>query len=200
MGGDFINQLRTIGKDFYTIADLEKLTNLNRSSLLVILNRLQKRKLIKRLYRGLYQLPDQPENIESTATQIYQPSYISFESALARYGIINQIPYTVSCATTRRPKKIILAGRTIEYRQIKPSLLTDFSLVDQTYLASKEKTLLDQLYMVSKGQARLDFNELNLKGLNKIKFKQLNKLYPRTTQKLAEKLVNQFGTSSVTIK
>ena len=183
-----LRTLKSLNKDYYTIADLEKIFALSRGSLFVTLSRLQKAGEIIRLRKGLYQLPKAPIKWERIASGIYQPSYISFETALAKYGILSQIPYALTLATTNRPKKIITQGRLIEYRRLKKELFFGFSLEDSVYLASPEKALLDELYFVSKGRATLDLDELDLGEIGRKKFLELTKTYPPVVQKLARKI------------
>lgn len=188
MARDVSSLLKTLGKKFYTMPDLERIFGLDRRSLRVTLNRLEKRKAIKRIFKGIYQLPDQPTDVEAIATQLYRPAYLSFESALAGSGILSQIPYTVMVATTKKPKRLTIANRTVEYRQLKKDLFFGFQLEGDVYVAWPEKALLDQLYLVSKGQAGLDFNELDLKGLSMGRFLDWAKKFPKPTQRLAREL------------
>jgi len=92
MANNRLKVLGTLDKDYFSSSDLQKIFKLPRASLLVTLSRLQKRGEIKRIIKGYYQVADKPINTQKIATQIYQPSYISFESALSRYGGISQVP------------------------------------------------------------------------------------------------------------
>lgn len=181
-------KLKEIKKDFYTIADLEKIFGLGRDSLLVALSRLEKRGQIIRLSKGIYQLPESGPSLEKIATEFYQPSYISFETALAKYGILSQIPYAITLATTNRPKKQVLQDRALEYRQLKKELFFGFLLEGGIYFATPEKALLDELYLVSKGLAALDFSELDLGEIDKKKFFQLAEKFPPVVRRMARKL------------
>lgn len=183
-----INQLKRINKDYYSIADMEKVFNLRKKSLLVALSRLEKKERIKRISKGIYLLPDSAINFEKIASQIYAPAYVSFESALARYGILSQIPYDLTMATTNRPKKMFLGAKKIEFRQLKKELFFGFSFIDGVYVADPEKALLDQLYLVSKGKANLDIEELDLGKINKKELFSLAKKFPIATQKLVRGL------------
>lgn len=194
-----LQELARLGKNYYTVTDLEKVFNLNRQSLLVALTRLQKRGQLVRLRRGVYQLPNRFSNIFAIATQIFKPSYVSFESALAHYGVISQVPYTVTLATVNKPKKIVIGGTSCEYRRLKSELFFGFTLEKSTYIASPEKALLDQLYMVSKGQAGLDFDVLDLKAIKRSVLRHLMQKYPLATQKLARSLFSRIGKSSVSV-
>lgn len=188
-------------KDYYSISDLEKIFAQKRSVLYVTLNRLAAKKWISRIRKGIYRITMlSGASDERIAGQLYWPNYLSFESALSRYGIIDKIPYTLSFATTRKSKTMRLGGGTVEFRQIKKELFFGFSPKDGFDIACPEKALLDQLYFVSRGRAALDYEEINLKGLNKRKFLEYAKAYPENTQKSALKLSRQFGKISITIR
>lgn len=196
----FLKELQEIDKLYFTINDLGKILNLPKESLYVSCGRLVKSGDLYRLKKNIYTLDNSPQNIQKIANLIYFPSYLSFESALALYGILNQIPYTSTFATKLKTKKFALGEQLIEYHQILPKLFFGYTLQKDLFIALPEKALLDQLYLVSLGKAKLDFNELNLKELSKAKFLQFSKKFPVRTQKLAQKLLKQFGKTSITIK
>jgi len=183
-----LEKLKFFNKAYYTIADLEKIFSLTRESLFVTLSRLEKAGEIIRLRKGLYQLAGKSFDLEKIASQIYQPSYLSFETGLAKYGILSQIPYVLTLATTNRPQKIIIQGRSVEYRRLKKELFFGFSLENGVYLASPEKALLDELYFIAKGRATLDVEELDLGEIDRKKFWQMSKKFPRPVRKLARKI------------
>jgi len=64
-------------------------------------------------------------SLENLAAQLYIPNYLSFESAMARHGILNLIPYTLSFATTRKTRKYTLQNQEVEFRQISRQLFLD---------------------------------------------------------------------------
>ncbi|MCL5986121.1 MAG: type IV toxin-antitoxin system AbiEi family antitoxin domain-containing protein [Actinobacteria bacterium] len=196
---EFIQTLRSFNKPYFTLADLEKILRMQRDSLYVTLNRLVKDGVLIRLKRGVYQPEFQGLELERAANELYYPSYISFESALSRYGILSQIPYTMTFATTRRSKKILLAEREVKYRQLKKKYFFGYKLDKGIYIAEPEKAILDQLYMMSKGKASNDMSEWSLVGLKKNKFLQYSKSFPETVRILAGKLISRFGKHVVTL-
>ena len=153
---DIFKKLKDLGKSYFTIADFEKILNQKRESLYVTLNRLVKTGLLRRMRRGVYELIFAENRIEEIANQLYFPSCISFESALSKYGIMSQIPYTLTFATFKKSKKIILSGREIEYRQIKKELFFGYKLQNKVLIAEPEKALLDQIYLFSLGYNQPD--------------------------------------------
>jgi len=191
MANNRLKVLGTLDKDYFSSSDLQKIFKLPRASLLVTISRLQKRGEIKRIIKGYYQVADKPINTQKIATQIYQPSYISFESALSRYGGISQVPYCLTLATTNKPKKIVLDKEDIEYRKIKQDLLFGFNLIDGVYVATAEKALLDTLYMVSKGRLQIDLTVIDKKVFDKIKLLLWSKQYPPAVLRLINSLYQE---------
>ncbi|GAG62184.1 hypothetical protein ES702_02788 [subsurface metagenome] len=188
-----LQTLRGFNKTYFTVADLEKILELERDSLYVTLNRLVKAGVLIKLRRGVYQPEFQSLELEKVANEIYYPSYLSFESALSRYGILSQIPYTLTFATTKRSKKLTLSGREVEYRQLKKDYFFAYTIKEGIYIAEPEKAILDQLYMMSKGKGESDISEWSLVGLKKNRFLRYSKKFPRTVQDNAKKLTTKFG-------
>jgi len=188
-----IQTLKGFNKSYFSIFDLEKILGLKKNSLYVTLNRLVKSGALIRLKRGVYQPEFKEPELEKTAGELYYPSYLSFESALSRYGILSQIPYALIFATTKKSKKIYLMGTEIEYRQLKKDYFFGYILNNGVYIAEPEKALLDQLYMIGRGKASNDISELSLVNLKKNKFIQYSKKFPKSVQKKAKELTSMFG-------
>lgn len=193
-------KLKEINKSYYSTADLGKILNQESTTLRVTIHRLLEKKILLSIQRGIYVLPENIEKLDQIISQIYFPAYLSFETALARYGILNQIPYTLSFASAKKSKKFQIGELTIEIKKIKKELFFGYTQQKNLYLAWPEKALLDQLYFVSIGKAKLDYDELNLHELSRTKFLQWSKKFPTPTQKLAKELVKQFGKISITVR
>ena len=163
---DLVKELRSTGKEFYTLSDLEKVTALGRKSIYVALNRWLKRGVLERAGRGVYVLPGSGVRLEAVAGQLYFPCYLSFESTLNRAGVLNMVPYSLTFATTRKTKRLSLLGRAVEYRQIKKELFFGFEAGDRLYIAEAEKALLDLVYMSTLGKASLPLDEMDLRPLS----------------------------------
>lgn len=188
---DFLRRLDTLGKVYYTIADLLKITGFSRDTLYVTLSRCVKKKALVRLSSGLYILPDRFNQIEMIANALYQPSYLSFESALARHGILSQIPYTLSFATRRKSLRKIIGGTRVEYRLLKPALFFGFEKVGSVFAATPEKALLDILYFISFGKsAAVGLGDLNLKGLDIARLRRMAEKFPARTRRLTEEILS----------
>ena len=165
-----IQEIEALGIDIFSMKDLKKLFP-EESNLKISVKRMVDAGVIMQVTRSIYTLKGEKLDIEKVATQLYYPSYISFESALSKYGVINQGLYGLTLATSRHSKKVTLAGVDCEYSQLKPTLFFGFDLVNETYLAQPEKAFLDQLYLMSRGKqtgntSEWDLNPLDSKRLN----------------------------------
>ena len=100
------------------------------------------------LRRGLYAKNKDYDRLES-ATKIFTPSYVSFETVLAQAGIIFQHYKTIFVATYQT-KEIVCDNQTISFRKIKDTVLTNSAGVENRggyFVASKERAFLDMLYL-----------------------------------------------------
>jgi predicted transcriptional regulator of viral defense system len=117
------------------------------------------------------------------AAQLYIPNYLSFESALARYGILNLVPYTLTFATPRKTRNFTLRKQGVEFRQISPKLFFGYEIKNGINIATPEKAFLDQVYFLSKGKASFDLDEVNLKGLSSQIVKKYAERFPVYVQR-----------------
>jgi|SRR3989339_160896 len=113
----------------------------------------KKRDYIHNIKRGLYYFVDKKQDITvyDVAAILYEPSYISVETALHFYGVIPDITQTVTAVTTKTTRTFTNDFGTFIYQSIKPALFFGYT-VEQTskgkYLfAEPEKALLDFLYL-----------------------------------------------------
>ncbi len=189
-GIELLKILQKVNKPFYTIADLEKVTNLPRHSLYVALKRWATTGIVEKVAQGIYIPMGMTISVENIAAQIYIPNYLSFESSLAKYGILNLIPYTITFATTRKTRKYTFQKREVEFRQIAPKLFFGFELKNGIYIASPEKAFLDQVYFVTRGKTTLDFDELDIKKLSFKTLKDYSKRFPPYVQNYLKDIIN----------
>jgi predicted transcriptional regulator of viral defense system len=166
-----IQKMETVGKGLFTIKDLKKLFPEDAYAKISV-NRLVNRGELVQVVRGVYALNRNDLDIEKVATQLYYPSYISFESALARYGIINQGRYGLTLATTRHSKQMTIAGLDCNYSRLKPALFFGFDLIEGVFLASPEKAVLDELYLICMGKRAGETSEWDLEGLDRQKIQE----------------------------
>lgn len=112
-----------------------------------------KEAFLLRLKKGLYTLQTDLPSEEEIANVLYQPSYISFEYALAYYGILPEMPYTITSATTKSTRVFTANTHLFSYRTIKREAYTGYSLLRNNErafsIADKEKAFVDYCYFVS---------------------------------------------------
>lgn len=110
-----------------------------------------------RVRKGLYifgpKLRRSMVNLEVLANQIYGPSYVSCEYALAFYGLIPEHVVEVTSVTTKRQKKYETPIGRFSYAPLPTRLFstgfTLFQMDDRTsaLIATPEKALADLLYI-----------------------------------------------------
>lgn len=133
------------------------------------------------------------------AGSIYGPSYLSFEFALAYYGLIPEAVYTFTSATFEKKKKKIFktAFGVFTYRDI-PAPAYSYGVnirVEGAYsyiIASPEKTLCDQLYKVEGVKNYQELGHLLWDDL-RIDEQELQKLNVADVSMLAQK----YGSTNV---
>jgi predicted transcriptional regulator of viral defense system len=111
--------------------------------------------LLIRLRKNWYTFP---ENLQMAgihyylARRIYQPSYISLETALAYYGLIPEAVREITCVTSQKTQRFENPFGIFDYRSLKPELFFGYQSIQQDekrsiLMAEPEKALLDLLYL-----------------------------------------------------
>jgi len=99
------------------------------------------------------------------ANRIYEPSYISRESALAYYFVIPETVLSVTSTSSRKTKQFDSKWGRFNYHSIKPVLMFGYRVVEQDRIikykiASLEKAVLDYLHWNKRINSIDDFAEL----------------------------------------
>jgi predicted transcriptional regulator of viral defense system len=131
----------------------------------------QKKGYIQRVRNGLYVFSNRKKEVspQEISFLLYEPSYISLESALSHYGIIPEIVRATTSISPRTPRTFSNSFGVFSYRHIKPELFFGYDEYETTsgkYLyAHLEKALLDYIYLNSgKIQNKDDIRELRING------------------------------------
>lgn len=141
-----------------------------------------------RLKNGLYAFTRDREKLqgEGIAFLLYQPSYLSLETALAWYGFIPEIVYAYTSITAKTIRTFENACGRFIYRHVKSELFWGYVRMNTDHglylMAEPEKALLDYFYLnLARINSEDDFDNLRLnreemeKTLDKEKFlKYLN--------------------------
>jgi predicted transcriptional regulator of viral defense system len=117
---------------------------------------------------GYYMLANQDinENILFVmANRLYEPSYISLESALAYHQVIPETVLGVTSVSSRRTRKIESDWGVFSYRSVQPQLMFGYQVVEvgpkiKYKIATLEKAVLDYLYLNHEISSAVDFEGL----------------------------------------
>ena len=143
-----VRDLKANGMFVFRIGDVVRLTGLGRESVKVMLHRYAKAGWIWRVTRGVYSVTD---NTRIVATSITHPSYLSFSTAYHLHGVIEQIPHTLTVATSKGRKPVDTDVGSVTFVQVRPSLMFGFRKErypdgDAT-IAELEKAVVDSVYL-----------------------------------------------------
>lgn len=155
-------KIQSSGLVVFSKHDIQKICDIsNNNTAYKLLQRMEHAHIIKRITSGWYQLHDAPIHDFEIANILHSPSYISLESALARYSIIAQFPFTITSITPAR-SKTVGENKTYEYIHIAPHLYYGFIKENNYLIATPEKALFDSLYLMSKGLRKLPLDEMDM--------------------------------------
>ena len=139
--------------------------------------------LIK-LRKGIYAKSKDYNRLE-LATRIFTPAYVSFETVLAKEGLIFQF-YEKIYVASYVTREITVDGQIYVLRKIKNSVLTNPLGVkhsEETSIADKERAFLDTLYV------NADYHFDNLSGVD---WEKVFEILPIYENKRMEKRVNRL--------
>lgn len=181
---DFKAKIKT---NIFTVLDAQKyFPKEDASAIKTQLSRFAVRGLIASIKRGLYCFDPKAVDEFVLAHLLYQPSYVSAESALHYYGIIPDIPQAVTSVTVTTSKRIKSSLGLFLYSKIKFELFFGYDTIlspGSAYsfsIAQKEKALLDYLYLrkiKNIKDARLRFGDFN-----RSHYRALSKSFPAWVQ------------------
>jgi hypothetical protein len=198
----------------FTPYDFERIFKISASRTKYFLENQTEAGLFMRLKRGMYVLKTDLPCEEEIANNLYRPSYISFEYALAYHCLIPEMTYMVTSATTKPTRQFAVNHLSFAYYTIKENAYTGYTMLrtdrsvsgkgnninftklvvsdkdtDAFLMAEPEKALVDFLYFVSLGKRQLNDRINGTDTLNKEKLRKYAGLYNR--KKLME-IVREF--------
>lgn len=193
--GELTKKIYQSGLVLFELKTLKDILEVEKeSTLFQIIQRLITINVLEKIEKGKYVLKGAKINDFALANFIYQPSYISFESALNFYGILSQFPYEVSSATSKKTITKNFEGKAFSYFHLKKELLFGYEKKDDFLIALPEKAVLDQIYFWAKGLKTIDFSEWDLRILKKTRFRSFFKKYPQTKQtKKISKILKKYN-------
>ena len=172
---------------FVDYAYLTLLTGVtNPNTLYKIVTRLINKDILKTLVDGKYQVVNSIPTDFEIANYIYNPSYISLESALSYYGILSQFSYTITSITTKKTNLYEISEKEFKYSKVKSDFFNGYKMVDGFLIATPEKALFDSIYFSLKGVVNIDFKDLDLSSLD------IKTLEPMILDTKNERMINKF--------
>lgn len=167
----------------FPLKTLQELLEIDKnSSFFKVTSRLVESGVLTKIERNKYIIKNYSGSEFFLANFIYEPSYVSFESALSYYGILSQFPHEITSATIKQTQSKEFNGKQYCYYRVKKELYWGYIKQDHYLIADKEKALADQMYLSSKGIKSIHFEEYNLSNIDKNKLKSYILKYPRTSQ------------------
>ncbi len=183
--GDYLAAILKSDKTIFTFKDVallwqEEATSATQVRINYYVN---KGELIK-LRKGIYAKNRQYNKLE-LATRIFTPSYVSFETVLAREGLIFQI-YEKIFVASYLSREIEIDDQVYSFHRIKLPVLTyplGVTHDNNQSLAVRERALLDTLYI------KKDYHFDNLQALD---WEKVFDILPVYENKRLEKRVNKI--------
>jgi len=110
---------------YFSPAALADWLSLERSQVYRLVARMRAEGLVTEVEKGKYLLLGlEPERVLSNplfvASQLVNPAYISYWSALHFHGLTTQAPQMIFCATTRKKRPVTFRGQTFRYVTLQP--------------------------------------------------------------------------------
>ena len=164
----------------FSTREFASLYELSLSSASNRLRRLEEKKIIQSLTKGIWFQPENKGLSKYSAVPLLlgkEHGYVSFLTALNIHDIIEQIPSSVMVATTGYTRKLSTPLGTYEFIKLTPTMLQqgyEWSKSMQPYLiATPEKALLDTYYISTrKGRRIATLPEIDWKRINIVKLKK----------------------------
>ncbi len=132
----------------FTPGDITRISGVGAPAVYVYINRMIKKGLLSRVEKGKLTKSDDPFEV---ASQIVYPSYVSFQSGLYLYGIIQQVIDRIDLATSVNHADITFNGARVHFIRLAPDMMFGFHKVRKggsfVFLGEKEKIILDCLLL-----------------------------------------------------
>ena len=186
--GEYVDVLLRSSRTIFSTKDVALLWSEEREDTVSIrLNKYVRSGKMIRVRRGLYAKDKNYDKFE-LATKIYTPSYISFETVLAKAGIVFQF-YGQIFVASYVTREITTDDQTYSYKRVRDSILTNrigVEAKDNYYIASPERAFLDVVY------SNKDYHFDNLSPLN---WERVFEILPIYENKNMEKKVKRYHKS-----
>lgn len=186
--GEYLDALLRSPKTIFSTKDAALLWGEEKDSTVSVrLNKYVRAGKLIRVHRGLYAKDKNYDKLE-LATKIYTPSYISFETVLAKAGVIFQF-YGQIFIASYVTREVTVGEQLYSYKRVRDSILTNRTGVEAKgnyYIASPERAFLDTVY------SNKDYHFDNLSSLN---WEKVFEILPIYENKSMEKKVKKYHKS-----
>lgn len=186
--GEYLDALLRSTKTIFSTKDAALLWGEEKDSTVSVrLNKYVRVGKLIRVHRGLYAKDKNYDKLE-LATKIYTPSYISFETVLAKAGVIFQF-YGQIFIASYVTREVTVGEQLYSYKRVRDSILTNRTGVEAKgnyYIASPERAFLDTVY------SNKDYHFDNLSSLN---WEKVFEILPIYENKSMEKKVKKYHKS-----
>jgi predicted transcriptional regulator of viral defense system len=139
----------------------------------------QERRLLQKVRNSWYYFTENElteKNLYLIANHIYNPSYVSLESALSFYGFIPEGVFKITSISTLKTAYFNSEIGNFTYQNVKPNLFFGYKLLSYQQfnikIAEPEKAILDYLYLHPEVKSDNELYELRL-NMHEIK-QQIN--------------------------
>ncbi len=146
--GNYLTDIIRSPKTVLTINDIALIwKDSNSKAIKSRLSYYAKNKDLFRVRRGIYVKNKEYSKLE-LATRIFTPSYVSFETVLAKEGLIFQYQTKIQLASYLN-RELNIDGQVYFYKRLKKTIITNsigVENINETSIASPERAFLDILY------------------------------------------------------
>lgn len=140
--------LRRVGPAFLTTGEAASALGASTSAASRTLARLESAGLVRHIRHGQWSLDPRPDPlVYGSWLTSPLPSYVSLYTALARHGLITQVPHVTFVVSLARTAEIKTQIGVFSVHQVQPALFTGFTTVRGIAMATPEKALFDSLYL-----------------------------------------------------
>jgi predicted transcriptional regulator of viral defense system len=138
--------LRHTGMEIFTFRDMSRLMGTDPPVTRVYIHRMKEKGFLIPVQRGIYSITEDPFII---ASQIDQPAYLSFSSALYLYGRYSQVVNDLFVATSGKTRQVSMEGYNIHFVHFEGPMMYGYRKDPKgnSYitLADLEKAVIDTL-------------------------------------------------------
>jgi predicted transcriptional regulator of viral defense system len=197
-----LTAIKNLARPVFTTREVAGLCNGSLSNANQALNLLADKGVLFKISRGLWGLSLNKEQVSQYSIIPFLPSrqrfYVSFTSALHLYGIVEQVPQSVTLASLAHTKIIHTELGTFFVHRLAPSFFKGFGWYkgDKDFLiAEPEKALVDCFYLAARRKKQFAyFPEMSFpKNFNFKKVKQWSERIPDSRLRVnVQKRIKEF--------